>query len=104
MAIFRVYENGRPLQVKHYLPWSSTGARGGEAVFTSGHPAATQRLNTVAHLEMLRDTALPLSLEAHRRLRDAVAAYRRQGPEEQRQAQDLFFSLENSLKASAARR
>jgi hypothetical protein len=28
MAIFRVYENGRPLQVKHYLPWSSTGARG----------------------------------------------------------------------------
>jgi hypothetical protein len=99
MAIFRVYEDGRPLQVKHYLPWSSTGARAGEAVFTSGHPGATQRLNTVAHLEMLRDKALPRSIEVHGRLRDAVAAYRRQGPEEQRQAQDLFFSLENSLKA-----
>ena len=56
MTLWRVYENGKPLQVKNYLPWSTTGVKEGEAVFTSGHPGATQRLNTVAHLEFLRDS------------------------------------------------
>ena len=34
-------------------------------MFTSGHPAQTQRLNTVAHLEFLRDHALPLSIDTY---------------------------------------
>jgi hypothetical protein len=99
MTIFRVYDNGKPLAVKHYLPWSRTGAKDGEAVFTSGHPGATQRLNTVAHLEFLRDQALPANLEIYGRVRDALEAYRQQGPEQERQARDLFFSLENSIKS-----
>ena len=64
MTIWRVYENGKPFQTKNYLPWSTTGVKEGDAVFTSGHPGATQRLNTVAHLEFLRDQALPLSINA----------------------------------------
>jgi hypothetical protein len=42
----------------------------GDAVFTSGHPGATQRLNTVAHLEFLRDYALPLSINAFTQIRN----------------------------------
>jgi hypothetical protein len=99
MAIFRVYENGRPLQVKNFLPWSTAGAKEGEPVFTSGHPGTTQRLNTLVHLEYLRDQALPFNIDAYGRLRDALGAYAKQGPEQERQAKDMFFSLENSLKS-----
>src|SRR5688572_6191073 len=99
MAIFRVYENGRPLQVKNFLPWSTAGAKEGEPVFTSGHPGTTQRLNTLVHLEYLRDQALPFNIDAYSRLRDALGAYAKQGPEQERQAKDMFFSLENSLKS-----
>jgi len=71
----------------------------GDAVFTSGHPGATQRLNTVAHLEFLRDYALPLSLDAFTTIRESVDAYSKQGPEQARQANDDFFGIENSLKS-----
>ena len=86
MTIWRVYENGKPFQTKNYLPWSTTGVKEGDAVFTSGHPGATQRLNTVAHLEFLRDQALPLSIDAFTQIRDSLEAYMKQGPEQARQA------------------
>ena len=77
---------------KSYLPWSTTGAKDGEPVFTSGHPGATQRLNTVAHLEFLRDYALPVSLDAFtahsqraRRVRQAGSGTGAAGQ------RDLFF-------------
>ncbi len=99
MTIFRVYDNGKPLAVKQYLPWSTVGAKAGEPVFTSGHPGQTQRLNTVPHLEFIRDDSLPLNLDNFGRMRDALAAYSEKGAEEKRQANDLFFSIENSLKS-----
>jgi hypothetical protein len=99
MTLWRVYENGKPFQAKSYLPWSAGGAREGEPVFTSGHPGATQRLNTVAHLELLRDQALPLSITAFTQIRGALDAYAKQGPEQARQANDDLFGIENSLKS-----
>ena len=99
MTIWRVYENGKPFQTKNYLPWSTTGVKEGDAVFTSGHPGATQRLNTVAHLEFLRDQALPLSINAFTEIRKSLDEYMQQGPEQARQANDDFFGIENSLKS-----
>ncbi len=99
MTIWRVYENGKPLQTRNYLPWSTMGVKEGEAVFTSGHPGATQRLNTVAHLEFLRDNALPLSITAFTQIRNSLEAYMKQGAEQARQANDDFFGIENSLKS-----
>src|SRR5688500_14862186 len=99
MTLWRVYENGKPFQTKSYLPWSTEGVKDGEAVFTSGHPGQTQRLNTVAHLEFLRDYALPLSLTTFSAIRDSLDAYSKQGAEQERQAKDDFFSIENSLKS-----
>src|SRR5688572_17796489 len=55
MTLWRVYENGKPFMTKNFLPWSTTGVKEGEAVFTSGHPGQTQRLNPVAHSEFLRE-------------------------------------------------
>jgi hypothetical protein len=99
MTLFRVYENGKPLAVKQYLPWSQAGVKEGEPVFTSGHPGTTQRLNTVAHLEFLRDHALPINIEIYTQVRNALEAYGKQGAEQERQAKDLFFGIENSLKS-----
>jgi hypothetical protein len=99
MTIWRVYENGKPFQTKNYLPWSTTGVKEGDAVFTAGHPGATQRLNTAAHLEFLRDQALPLSIDAFTQIHAVLGAYVKQGAEHARQANDDFFSIENSLKS-----
>jgi hypothetical protein len=99
MTLFRVYENGKPLVVQHYLPWSTAGTKEGEPVFTSGHPGATQRLNTVAHLEALRDHSLPANIAIYGAIRDALEAYGKHGSEQERQSRDLFFGIENSLKS-----
>lgn len=99
MTLWRVYDDGKPLAQPNYLPFSAAGAKAGDAVFTSGHPGTTQRLNTVAHLEFLRDHALPLSLEVYTAVRNALDAYGQKGAEEKRQANDDFFTIENSLKS-----
>ncbi|CDM66837.1 S46 family peptidase [Pyrinomonas methylaliphatogenes] len=99
MALFRVYENGQPAHVENYLKWSPAGARDGELVFVSGHPGSTQRLNTVAHLEYLRDFGLPLLIRWLEVTRAALLEYSRKGEEQARRAQEDLFGVENSLKA-----
>ena len=60
MALFRVYENGKPIDSTNYLKWNPKGAADGELVFVSGHPGGTQRLDTMPQLESERDIATPL--------------------------------------------
>jgi len=99
MALFRVYENGQPLKVENYFKWSKSGAKEGELVFVPGNPGSTSRLDTVAHLEYLRDYGLPFTIKLLNREHDTLSKYRSQGEEQSRQAQEAFFSIENSLKA-----
>ncbi len=40
MCFFRVYENDKPVQIKHHLTWSKGGPSENELVFVSGHPGA----------------------------------------------------------------
>ena len=102
-ALFRVYENGRPIESKHYLKWSAHGAADGELVFVSGHPGSTDRLTTVAGLEMQRDYILPLVLKTLKRRLGVLRQYAALGPEENRQAARMIFGIENSLKAFTGR-
>jgi len=99
MALFRVYENNQPVKVENYFKWSKSGAKDGELVFVSGNPGSTSRLDTVAHLEYLRDDGLPFTLKTLSRRHDALAKYRSLGEEQSRRAQEDFFGIENSLKA-----
>src|SRR5438874_11176619 len=74
-AIFRVYENDAPVTVRDYLQWNPRGAADGELVFVSGHPASTDRLDTVAQLETERDIVYPLSLEVVKPRLGVLRAY-----------------------------
>ena len=98
MALVRVYENNQPVKVENYFKWSKTGAKDGELVFVTGHPGNTSRLNTVAHLESLRDVSIPLLIRLLESRRAALKAYMAQGEEQTRRAQNDLNSVENSLK------
>ncbi len=99
ICFFRAYQDGRPARVAASLPWSQHGVREGEPVFAAGHPGATQRLNTVAHLEYLRDHGIPWTLTVLERRRAALLRYSARGAEAARQAKDEIFAIENSLKS-----
>jgi hypothetical protein len=98
-ALFRAYENGKPVRPDHFLKWNRKGAAEGELVFVSGHPASTNRSNTLAQLEYARDVQLPTVLSFIRNRLAVLAEYVKTGSEPARQASDLVFGLENSQKA-----
>lgn len=99
IALFRAYENGKPVESKDYLKWNSAGAADGELVFVSGHPGSTERLSTVRQLEVERDVVLPQTLEMIRRRLAVLRPYAESGKEQALQANAQMRSLENSLKA-----
>src|SRR5271157_293678 len=103
MALFRVYENGQPLDTKDYLKWNPKGAADNELVFVPGHPGSTARLDTMAQLEFLRDVSEPVAIKSLRSRIAVLKQYSAQGPEQARQAATMIFGLENSLKLSEGR-
>src|SRR5499427_8341464 len=98
MALVRVYENNEPVHPESYFKWSKTGVKDGELVFVSGNPGSTARLNTVAHLEELRDTSIPIILRLLERREAMLKKYMALGEEQTRQAQNELNSVQNSLK------
>ena len=76
VCFFRAYEDGKPARPKHYLKWSPSGSKDGELIFVAGHPGRTSRLNTLAHLEYLRDVSFPFSLAVAPRPRGVPARLR----------------------------
>jgi hypothetical protein len=98
-ALFRVYENDRPVRAQHFLKWNAAGASDQELVFVSGHPGTTDRDDTIAELETARDIDLPTSLKVLKRRIGALRQYAARGAEQARQAAELIFDLENALKA-----
>jgi hypothetical protein len=99
MAIFRVYENGKPIDSKDYLKWNAKGASDEELVFVSGHPGTTSRLDTMAQLEYQRDYEMPIALKLLRSRVETLEKYSAQGAEQARQAGSQIFNLQNSIKA-----
>ena len=79
MALFRVYDNGKPLHTDNYLKWSAKGAAPGELIFISGHPGSTSRQDTMAQLLVERDVVEPAVTEYLKRRIAAAQAYAAQG-------------------------
>ncbi len=99
ICLFRVYENDKPVRPAHFLKWDSAGVADGDLVFVSGHPGRTNRQNTVAHLEFLRDRAFPFTLNVLRRREVQLATFSERSRENARRAKDDLFGVANSRKA-----
>jgi hypothetical protein len=104
MALFRVYDNGKPLHTDNFLKWSAKGAAPGELVFISGHPGSTERDDTVSELLVQRDVAGPAVTEYLERRIAAAQAFAAQGPEQARLVGSTIFGLQNSLKVYIGRK
>jgi hypothetical protein len=103
MALFRVYDNGKPLHTDNYLKWSAKGAAPGELVFISGNPGSTERDETVAGLLVQRDVIGPAVTEYLQRRVATAQAFAAQGPEQARLVGSTIFGLQNSLKVYEGR-
>ncbi len=104
MALFRVYENGKPIHSDNFLKWSAKGAAPDELVFISGHPGSTERDDTLAQLLMQRDVIGPAVTEYLERRIATAQAFAAQGPEQARLVGSTIFSLQNSLKVYQGRK
>ena len=99
VCFFRAYEDGKAVRPEHYLAWSAEGSKAGDLVFVSGHPGRTDRLNTLASLEYLRDTSFPFVLSFLKAKEQFLLDYGRRGPEAYRESKEDLFSIQNSRKA-----
>lgn len=103
MALYRVYENGKPIHADNYLKWNSKGAAPGDLIFVSGHPGSTQRLDTMAQLLVERDTIEPAVIAGLQARITAAQNFAGQGPNQAREVGSTIFFLQNSLKAYQGR-
>ena len=99
ITFFRVYEDGKPAHLDHYLQWSRTGVKDGDLIFVSGHPGNTGRLLTVAQLEFMRDVQYPILLKLFQRRIALLQGFSKQSEENARIAKEELFGLQNSQKA-----
>jgi len=103
VTFLRIYENGVPYVPQHHLRWSEQGCAADELVFVAGHPGSTQRLNTVAHLEYLRDVQVPAVLANLMRLEVWLQTFAAKSAEHARIAQGDLFGVQNSRKVYVGR-
>jgi hypothetical protein len=103
MALFRVYDNGKPLRTDNFLKWSAEGAQPGELVFISGNPGSTQRDDTVSELLVQRDVVGPAVTEYLQYRLASEQAFAAQGAEQARLVGSTIFGLQNALKAYEGR-
>jgi hypothetical protein len=99
VCFFRAYENDKPAKIEHFLKWSPHGSQDGDLVFVAGHPGRTDRLNTVASLEYLRDVEMPFRIEFLKTREAFLLDYGRKSAEAFRQSKEDLFSIQNSRKA-----
>jgi len=100
VTFFRVYENGKPAHLEHYLQWSRTGVKDDELIFVSGNPGSTGRLLTMAQLEFLRDVQYPASLKFYKRRLSLLQNFSQESAENARIAERDIFGVQNSQKAT----
>ncbi len=99
ITFFRVYENDKPVHLDNYLQWSKVGVKDGDLIFVSGHPGHTDRLDTVAQLQFLKNVDYPSRLASYKRRIDMLQKFSAESAENARIAQEDIFGLQNSQKA-----
>lgn len=96
---FRAYENGKPVHLDNYLPFTTAGVKEGDLIFISGHPGSTSRMLTTAQLNFLREVSYPARILQLKQIIDTLLAFSAESPENQRAAERVLFASQNSYKA-----
>ena len=99
VAFFRVYENDRPVQLQHFLRWSTKGVQEGDLVFMSGNPGSTSRLATMAELDFMREVQYPWLLKTREQAIKLMKDFAAKSAENTRISQSRIYSLENAQKS-----
>jgi hypothetical protein len=100
ICLFRVYENGQPAKIEHFLKWNSRGPSDGELIFVSGNPGKTDRQLTLDELADTRDRYLPYVLRMFNRREVLELSYSARSFENARKAREDLFGHQNSRKAN----
>ena len=98
ICLFRVYENGKPLQPADFLKFSKSGPAEGELTFVSGNPGGTSRLLTMDELNYLRDNSNPYTIARLKRMEVLLIAWSGRSAENARRAKQDVFGIQNSRK------
>jgi hypothetical protein len=98
ICIFRVYENGQPAKIDHYLKWNSNGPKDGELTFVGGSPGRTDRQQTVDELADRRDREVPTWLQMFNRREVLLNAWGQRSFENARRAREDIFGDQNNRK------
>jgi hypothetical protein len=98
ICIFRIYENGQPAKIDHYLKFNPNGPSDGELTFVSGHPGKTDRQLTLDELADTRDRYLPYVLRMFNRREVLETAYSGRSFENARKAREDLFGTQNNRK------
>jgi hypothetical protein len=98
-SFFRVYENDKPLETKNYLKWNNDGAKEDEPVFAVGNPGSSNRLNTIAQLEYVRDYQYPQLIKFYSNMVDVFSHLIETKPEEKDEYTNELLKNSNAQKA-----
>ena len=98
ICLFRVYENGQPVKIEHFLKFNPKGPNDGELIFVSGSPGKTDRQLTLDELADTRDRYLPYVLNMFYRREVLESAYSARSFENARKARDDLFGDQNNRK------
>ncbi len=98
-TFFRVYDNGQPLGVRTFFPFSTNGASDGELTFVVGNPGRTSRLNTSEQLAFNRDIHYPLTSRMLDDALEVLQTYIRRHPDKKTAMHTQVLRVANSQKA-----
>lgn len=98
-ALLRVYDQGRPLQPSPVLPLATQPVAEGDVLLLAGHPQHSERQDTLAQWQALRDALLPLQLVSLRARRAELLAHAASGSEAARSTLPQLVALETRLEA-----
>jgi hypothetical protein len=98
-AFLRAYEDGKPAHVSDFLRWSKNGVKGGDLVFVSGNPGATNRWKTVAQLNFLRDVDYPAKIESQKRWIALLDRFSAASEDNEKIARQYVYGAKNGFKA-----
>jgi len=98
MTLFRVYDDGAPLDNEHHFSWAEEGSSPGEPVFVVGNPGSTLRLETMAQLQFRRDVREPALLHFLESRADALQAHLDETDTPSDEVENTIFGLRNAGK------